>query len=251
MPIIVSCGCGRKFRAKEEHIGKRAKCPACGEALVISGPTEAKESQTPKPAVRKAAQATPAVESARAEPARKWSLEGLIVAAIVIVLGISDAFEGARAFESAAAREARLLRPFAVIMGGLAIGGRSFLPRITFGRGVCAWVAGAGLAMFLFMVGRHGVGRPGGMVALLLVPVLGAIFALRIGETRSERRRRQHQIESERAVRDAQALGRAASLCQDCRGTGRRGWSWMHEWRCRTCRGIGHLISATDDSPIE
>ncbi len=35
MSIIVSCGCGRKFRAKEEHVGKRAKCPACGQSLVI------------------------------------------------------------------------------------------------------------------------------------------------------------------------------------------------------------------------
>ena len=34
-PIPVTCGCGKKFRAKVELAGKRAKCPACGQALVI------------------------------------------------------------------------------------------------------------------------------------------------------------------------------------------------------------------------
>jgi hypothetical protein len=37
MAVIVTCQCGKRFRAKDEHVGKRAKCPGCGNALVISG----------------------------------------------------------------------------------------------------------------------------------------------------------------------------------------------------------------------
>jgi hypothetical protein len=37
-PIPVTCGCGKKFRAKAELSGKRLKCPACGEALAIPSP---------------------------------------------------------------------------------------------------------------------------------------------------------------------------------------------------------------------
>ena len=46
MSIIVGCECGKRFRAKDEHAGKRAKCPACGRVLVIgaSGAT-----RTPRP----------------------------------------------------------------------------------------------------------------------------------------------------------------------------------------------------------
>ena len=45
MSIIVACECGRKFRAKEEHAGKRTKCPVCGRMLVIAAqvPTTPRE----------------------------------------------------------------------------------------------------------------------------------------------------------------------------------------------------------------
>src|SRR5437879_3378427 len=35
MSIEVGCACGRSFRAKDEHAGLRAKCPACGSVLEI------------------------------------------------------------------------------------------------------------------------------------------------------------------------------------------------------------------------
>ena len=44
-PISVVCGCGKKFRARRELAGKRAKCPACEGALTIPAarrPVEAK-----------------------------------------------------------------------------------------------------------------------------------------------------------------------------------------------------------------
>jgi hypothetical protein len=48
MPIDLACQCGRKLRAKDEHAGKRLKCPDCG--AVIGIPVPALE----RPAVRAA-----------------------------------------------------------------------------------------------------------------------------------------------------------------------------------------------------
>jgi len=33
--IQVQCQCGKHFKAGDEHAGKRAKCPACGQMLLI------------------------------------------------------------------------------------------------------------------------------------------------------------------------------------------------------------------------
>ena len=38
MSIEVACACGRSFKAKDEHAGLRAKCPACGSVLEIPRP---------------------------------------------------------------------------------------------------------------------------------------------------------------------------------------------------------------------
>src|SRR4051812_36075368 len=35
MAIAVTCGCGRTFKAKDEHAGLRAKCPGCGGVVGI------------------------------------------------------------------------------------------------------------------------------------------------------------------------------------------------------------------------
>jgi hypothetical protein len=35
MAIAFSCECGKRFRAKDEHAGKRSKCPVCGRELMI------------------------------------------------------------------------------------------------------------------------------------------------------------------------------------------------------------------------
>jgi hypothetical protein len=37
MAIAVRCSCGRQFRAKEDHAGRRTRCPACSAGLVIAG----------------------------------------------------------------------------------------------------------------------------------------------------------------------------------------------------------------------
>lgn len=38
MPIPVSCDCGAKLKAKDEHAGKRIRCPKCGESVSIPKP---------------------------------------------------------------------------------------------------------------------------------------------------------------------------------------------------------------------
>ena len=37
MAIPVSCACGKQFRAKDEHAGKRGRCPGCGQPVQIPG----------------------------------------------------------------------------------------------------------------------------------------------------------------------------------------------------------------------
>lgn len=41
MAITFACQCGQRFRAKEEHAGKRAKCTRCGRPLTIPAPSHA------------------------------------------------------------------------------------------------------------------------------------------------------------------------------------------------------------------
>ncbi len=61
MPFTVTCTCGKKLSAREEHVGKRAKCPQCGQMLLIAPKSPAK---APMPA------ATPTTgETASAAPA--------------------------------------------------------------------------------------------------------------------------------------------------------------------------------------
>ena len=35
MSLEVTCQCGRRFHTKEEYAGKKAKCPGCGNVLLI------------------------------------------------------------------------------------------------------------------------------------------------------------------------------------------------------------------------
>jgi len=65
MSIIVQCSkCHRKYKAEDQHVGKRTKCPGCGQPLtipatsvpnpscacVVTPPDERSGSNTPKPA---------------------------------------------------------------------------------------------------------------------------------------------------------------------------------------------------------
>jgi hypothetical protein len=35
MAISLTCSCGKRLNAKDEHAGKRVKCPACGAVLTV------------------------------------------------------------------------------------------------------------------------------------------------------------------------------------------------------------------------
>jgi len=41
MSVVLSCRCGKKFHSRDEHVGKRAKCPNCGTVLTIPAPPTA------------------------------------------------------------------------------------------------------------------------------------------------------------------------------------------------------------------
>jgi len=62
MAIAFSCSCGRKINAKDEHAGKKAKCPGCGQVVTVPGKVAAG-------AVATAAAAKPAAAAPRAKPA--------------------------------------------------------------------------------------------------------------------------------------------------------------------------------------
>src|SRR5262245_11096642 len=38
--ISVQCACGKKLKAPASAVGKKAKCPACGNVLTIEAPAE-------------------------------------------------------------------------------------------------------------------------------------------------------------------------------------------------------------------
>ena len=49
MPFTVTCSCGKKLSAREEHIGKRAKCPQCGQTFKIVPPPKEKAAESVAP----------------------------------------------------------------------------------------------------------------------------------------------------------------------------------------------------------
>lgn len=68
MPIQVHCShCKAGFQAKDEHAGKRAKCPKCGQVLVIGG-GGGPAPMAQKPAAKAAASAPAAAPSASHPP---------------------------------------------------------------------------------------------------------------------------------------------------------------------------------------
>ena len=40
MPFEVTCPCGGRLRAQDEWVGRKGRCPKCGNAIVISRPSE-------------------------------------------------------------------------------------------------------------------------------------------------------------------------------------------------------------------
>lgn len=66
MPITITCFCGKKLRARDELAGTRAKCPACGQMLLVPPPAAA-----PATTEASSTEIVPAVASA-GPPARLY-----------------------------------------------------------------------------------------------------------------------------------------------------------------------------------
>ena len=65
MPIPITCFCGKKLRAPEALAGSRAKCPACGQMLLVPSPTAA-EAPSAEATPAAAAPSAPLYEGRRA-----------------------------------------------------------------------------------------------------------------------------------------------------------------------------------------
>ena len=49
MAIKFSCACGCEITVKDEHAGKKGKCPACGQVVQVPRPDEPQEASAPGP----------------------------------------------------------------------------------------------------------------------------------------------------------------------------------------------------------
>ena len=92
MSISVICQCGKKFQAKDEHAGLRAKCPVCGQPLTIPKPGETKTAAPTAPQAQPSAaaatrQAPNTVAAASSPPA----YEGKRVGDWLDLLQVDDA----------------------------------------------------------------------------------------------------------------------------------------------------------------
>ena len=65
MAIAFSCSCGRKINAKDEHAGKRVKCPGCQQPVTVPRPGAAA-----KPPAMATAGANPAAPAQRKQPTK-------------------------------------------------------------------------------------------------------------------------------------------------------------------------------------
>ncbi|MGB2975242.1 MAG: hypothetical protein WBD18_04280, partial [Phycisphaerae bacterium] len=83
MTIQFTCGCGRMLQVTEEHAGRRAKCPACGQAIQIPA-------APPAPTLRAAAPAPEAPGEGRFSFHEKLAFAiaggGILVLAVAIPL---------------------------------------------------------------------------------------------------------------------------------------------------------------------
>ena len=99
MPCVVTCRCGGTFKAADFLVGKRVKCPSCGQPLTV--PAQA----TPQPA------ASP-VTSSSGKPIVVSCLCGQSFKARVSLAGTRAAFPAcARPLDIPSATKARLPGP--------------------------------------------------------------------------------------------------------------------------------------------
>src|SRR5688500_3200223 len=83
MTIAIRCSCGKTLRVKEESVGKKIKCPNCGEPHLVQAPTGT-QIQTHMPPKRP----KPALPPAKNAPALfALAAAGLAVLLVISLLG--------------------------------------------------------------------------------------------------------------------------------------------------------------------
>jgi len=91
MPVVISCTCGKRFRAKDEHVGKSAKCPFCGQILIIKGKSDDQtENHIREELLREASQSTQKSSPKGEEQSKATGkLIGIILAGLgLCILGV-------------------------------------------------------------------------------------------------------------------------------------------------------------------
>ena len=69
MPITLGCpSCGKRFRARDESVGKRVKCPFCQAAVPVPSPEEAHNASAPTEVVPAAPSSVPPQPQTRSVP---------------------------------------------------------------------------------------------------------------------------------------------------------------------------------------
>jgi hypothetical protein len=82
MSIMVACQCGKRFKAADQHAGKKARCPGCGQALTIPAPPRPVEEADDILSLAEPAQAEVFQPAARTEaPKRPAKTSGIAAAA--------------------------------------------------------------------------------------------------------------------------------------------------------------------------
>src|SRR4051794_5916234 len=100
MGITLHCACGKKYKAKDEAVGKKVKCPSCGEAQRVRAPDdddgdERDEREEARPRKRRKSEEGEGRKKKKREDAREgWmqhSFLGLRIGGWLIVLGVLGA----------------------------------------------------------------------------------------------------------------------------------------------------------------
>ena len=107
MPIRVTCACGKKYTFKDEFAGRRAKCPACGQVVVIPGE---RATAAPRPAPKAAPAGLVIRKPKEVSNALLYGGLGVVAGVVVIGLGIVGYF----VFKGATPVRPRDLPPAAV-----------------------------------------------------------------------------------------------------------------------------------------
>src|SRR6185437_10441866 len=117
MAITVVCACGKRFGAKDEHAGKRFRCPGCGGVVSVPCKFPPPETASAPHAPAPKAPAAPVDPSLFSSPASTsaggvrrsvfWAfmLPGCVFGALVLISGMTQVFRGRSEPETTAAAD--------------------------------------------------------------------------------------------------------------------------------------------------